>query len=164
MSESIIEQIAATIAARIESVTLANGYWQDVSRVVRPTRSFEYTIEDNLVLIEQQAWETLDELSHEGNPVGQARRQFFQISLFVVPPRTSATPVDTLINRLAADVEKAIALGGADPRWVHMDDLAIDARFTSGTRFIHADGSSEGIDLILAVDYRTDEDDPYVVR
>ena len=68
---------------------------------------------------------------------------------------------DTVINQFHADVVKAVY--GDGNVWHTMDDNAIDAEFRS-PEYVTADGGLDGVNVPIAITFRTDEGDPTTVR
>ena len=155
MSEPIVEQIAAALKTRIESVTVTNGYQETVSEVVRPSRASgeqAYVPQNNLVVILQ------DDPEEGDSPEGlKAWIQPFALMAFAQLSDQASTPADTVLNRFAADLEKAIR---SDPTF---GGLAYDAVIRPAFGWVgkNAFTGFEGITVNVDIYYRTLEDDPY---
>lgn len=159
MSYPVKELLAQKLKARLETVTIANGYNQNVAKVVRPTRMGGYTPEDRLIVLEQGDPKQIG--STEGaNGMLEWMQPFF-LELYIRPSDKDATPVDTKVNMFAADVHKAIA---APNNWHAWDGLAVNTFFREPSDFAAAEGEHEGIELQIDIQYRTDERDPYTAR
>ncbi len=156
--EPIVEQIAAALATAIDGITEDNGYLQDLS-AVRPTRpSFDPDTdaapENGKVVIVQTDPEPDSENSTEGNPPAQAWLQPFALVCFVIASDASTMPIDTLVNRARCDIEKKVM---EDPQW---GGLALDTELHGSMRFNEGQASS-GVVVLIAVHYRTRENNPY---
>lgn len=160
MSLPVVELIAREIADRVAEVTLANGYYEDVT-VHRPKRLPDWSPTNNLVVLLQGDAERNDELSPQGNPPGIAWDQQFLLLCYVLPDDTDETEIDSLISILASDVMKAVCTPAAS--WQLFDNNAINANWQSMERF-ESDGTFDGFTLTMLVTYRTNETDPYTGR
>jgi len=149
----IVEQIAQALVARLETVSVAGGYETDVARVARPTKTGGYPLEDRLVVLLQD--DPAEDADLEGAGSLKAWVQPFRILCFVLPSDTETTPVDTRINTLRADVEKAVRV---DPT---LGGLATDAVIRAPEGWTVRDTAFEGVTVNVDVHYRTAEDDPY---
>jgi len=151
----IVEQIAQAILAALD-VLKAAGTLSDAKRPLRT--GIPVNPKDKLAVLYQDDPEEDAEQGSEGRgPVDrQSWIQPFMIDCYVRPSDTSTTAVDTTINMLRADVEKAMRL---TPTW---GGLAIDTRIRAPEGFLTGDESAEGVRVNIDVLYRTDEDDPYV--
>jgi len=77
-----------------------------------------------------------------------------------MPSERNCEAVDIVINQMRADVISVVCTPQAD--WYQFDGQSIDAQFEPEETI-----SSEGIDginLPIAIVYRTDEHDPYTRR
>jgi hypothetical protein len=152
----VVEEIAQAIKTRLETVTVANGYQQDVT-VVRPTRLGGFVPSDLQIVLTQDDPTLLGDI--EGANSMKEWRQRFVANCLVRTSDTNTEPVDTTINTLRADVEKALM--SSETWW---DGLATDCRVLASEGFIMADGEYEGVAIPFELDYRTDRDDPYTAR
>ncbi len=163
MADPIVEQIAQEIESRCGNVTGLT--------VVRPTRFGAATIKNGLALIQQQE-PTADESFGQdgvqsGNPAAQAWVQIYLIQLFSRQSETDTTAAETLVNRLWADVVKAITRQGetdADS-WHTFGGVAINSAIGSPSLGVwETDAATAVIEFKVAVQYRTNENDPYTAR
>lgn len=155
MSEPIVEQIAQAIAAKLATITVANGYSLTVSEVVRPRRTGEeYHPQDKGVYLIQEDPARLEELDCVGNPPAIGWRQPFHCDCVVRHSEASAVAMDTVLNRFSADVQKALL---ADVQW---GGLVVNCHIARVEYPVPEDGF-EGITIVLEVDYRVTETDPY---
>ena len=151
MAEPIIEQIAAKIAAKLATITVAAGYQQTVAGVVRPSRyASPVTMQNNLVILSQ-----LDPAEISGPLMFKTWRQPFAADLCLRPSDASSTALDLLANRFRADVEKVFM---SNRTW---DGLAINSSVGAPKNWLNEDSGFEGLTVMLNVDYRTRELDPY---
>jgi len=147
MATPIIEQIAAAIKTALDALVTAGS----ASKAERPLRSgMPSSPQDkHLVLMQGDASEV------EDGAIGHKTwMQPFAIDCFVRPSDSSTTPVDTAINTLRADVEKALR---DDPTW---GGLAIDTIIRDPEGFLAGEGT-EGVRVNADVHFRHLEDDPY---
>jgi hypothetical protein len=161
MAFPVVERIADVIITRLEVLRDNANAEVDVTEVVRPKRLDAYTPKDGQIVVTQGANDREPELDHAGNPPAVARRQVFNIRCHVMNSEKSTDAVDEIVNTFAAEVIKAITTPQSE--WHNFGSLAIDAEFDSFEN-IDSDGSFDGINLPLAVIYRTSENDPYTVR
>lgn len=161
MSEPIVENIAAALFTRLESVTEANGYQQTLS-AVRPKSTLGDIAPTHLrAVLLQDDPSPASESDVPGAPFAQAWWQPFVICIYVRPSDGDSIPIDTRINRVWADVVKAIT---APTAWHTFGAGAINARIDPPERFDHDDGAHEGVMIVVSVLYRTSETDPYTAR
>lgn len=160
MAASILEQIAVKILAKLETVTVANGYEVTLTSPVRPTRDMDnYSPLDKAVVLDQSdPPERFEEEDIVGNPPGIAWRQVFSVWAFVSPSDAATSAVDTEINAIRSSIEKALM---SNRTW---DALAIDTRLGEPAYFNRDDGAFAGIVVRAGVIYRVSEDDPYTNR
>lgn len=161
-SRPVVERIADALYERLRH--LAAGYSEHtaVTEVIRPTqRGKSYSPKHLQIVLTQSAPEAVEELSHPGNPPALAWRQIFNIRCHVNASEKDPTAVDTIINTMAADVVKVVCDAGT--HWHNFNNLAIDAEWLP-TEPVDADGGFDGINVPLAVTYRTSEGNPYAVR
>jgi len=153
MSLAIVEQISAAIETRLETITTDNGYSLSVSEVVRPTRIGGVSPKDKQIVLRQGNWKPPGEQESASNSTTKV--QIYYVTCWVRSSDKATTAVDTEINQLAADVEKALmsddTFGG----------LAIMSDLTGGIALESDDGQCEGITLLLEVQYRCRWGDPY---
>lgn len=161
MSYPVIEQIAQKLKARLETITVANGYNQTVCSVVRPTRTGGFSPSDKLIVLQQGDGVRDEENDYAGNPNAIAWMQPFIVQLYVRPSDRDITPVDTIINVFAADAIKAI---GSPNNWHTWDGLAFNTFIRDPQSFAESQGEHEGVELQIDVNYRVNENDPYTAR
>jgi len=158
LQDPVLEQIAAAIKTRLETVTTANGYNYSLASVIRPPRYGPTTYANLTAVLMQEDPEVMgDDPYLEGNPVRVQFACMFIVYLFHLPSDTSTDAVDTVLNRLAADVTKAVmtdqTFGG----------LALPTtRVMPQQEFIPSQGAGCGVSVPIEVHYRVSELDPYV--
>jgi len=153
MSTPRIESIAENIRTTVASVTVAGGYNQTLS-ARRPKRNdFAVAAWDDLtVLIEQAGSQWLEDTRTVATI---DKRQTFVLWAFVIDSDAATAAIDTRLNQVAADLEKALM---ADiTRGGYAQDTFIEEILPFG----NADGSQSGIMLTMTVQYRTAIGNPY---
>jgi hypothetical protein len=153
----IVEQIVQNVVTVIDAVTIANGYNQNLD-AVRPTRQDlddQGPASDGTVVVTHSDPEPDEEHSNAGNPERQAWSLGLTLIAYVIPSDADTTPIDTLINRVRADIEKALQV---DPTRA---GLAVWTRPAGSQKFIAEGGSATGVAVFADVLYRTPIDDPY---
>lgn len=113
------------------------------------------------IVLTQADPEDIPELFCPGNPPAIAYLQRFNIRCHIMPSEKDPTPFDEYVNTMTADVVKAVTYTGSD--WFTFGGLAIDAKWETREN-IDADGGVDGVNIPLAITYRTSETDPYAVR
>ena len=162
MPVAIVEQIALELYTRLESLLVSEGNYETlVSEVVRPTRVGIIPKHGQVVIVQGTSTE-VPELSFPGNPPAIARRQIFHIRCHIMNDEESELPLDTLINSFATDIIRCVTTSD-DSRWHSFGELAIDAYFLD-REYVSGDGGPDGINMPIAITYRTSENDPYTVR
>ncbi len=112
-------------------------------------------------MLTQGSEEIIEELSCPGNPAALARKQTFHIRCHLMTDELSNEPIDTTINKFAADV--VLCVTDDYNTWHTFDGNAIDAAWGT-SEYINADGGLDGVNVPLYVTYRTDENNPYNLR
>lgn len=156
MPEPIIENIAAAIQTQLGKIKTQNGYATTVAGVVRPKRRADRTSLDNNIVLEQGERRLPDSEANNRRTWVQP----FLIHLVVRPGDSSTDPIDKLINRFVADVEKAFPEVNT-PDW-YVDGL-IHHTLTGPAPLPDAEDfdGAEGATMILEVTYRHSLTDPY---
>ena len=157
MTEPIIEQILLDVVDTVNGITTGAGYQQTLT-AVRPTRQDlddEGPVDNGTVLVVFSDPEPDAEHSNAGNPARQAWMVQLVLVAYVIPSDASETPIDTLINRVRADIEKALQ---ADHT---RGGLANWTRPAGSLKFIQEGGAVSGVAVFADVLYRTPINDPY---
>lgn len=166
MSLSVCERIARVLVDRLEEVTVANDYTNEIIEVVRRTSAGGYTPADGLCVVHQGEPEGVPELSAPGNPPATAWKQPFNVSVYVMPEDTDETEIHSLINVFSSEVVQAVC----DPvaTWHNFADAtsttSLDAELGAITTMYNENNIAVGFTLTVSVTYRTDENNPTVVR
>jgi len=147
LSVCIAEQVAVFLLAALQEVVDEGN----ANSVARPKAyMLAKSPADKDLLLFQGDPEKTDE-----GPVGFVEWNApFMVSCFVRPSEASASPVDTTINEIRAQVEKKLR---ADP---NCGGLTVDLRILSPEGFNLGKGT-EGVTVNFQVVYRHREDDPY---
>lgn len=157
----VVERIAVVLFGRLQLLAAGFAPSTYVPEVVRPTRMGGFTPQHMQVVMTQDDPEEVPELMIPGNPPAIAFRQVFNIRCHVMPSEKDPTPLDEYINTVSSDVVLAVTSTGA--QWHTMGGLAIDSQWLTRERVEH-DGSFAGINVPIAVTYRTSERNPYQHR
>lgn len=160
----ISEQIPRAILARLERVTEANGCSFD-GQAKRPKRLHGYTPKDRELVLYQGERVPDEEHTTEGDPPASARWQTYFVAIFVVPPDSDATPIETHTNLRVADVEQILTnppTSGED--WETWGGLAIASEINDPLDLYTPAGEFAGAILPVRVLYRTPDNDPYTTR
>ena len=161
MATPINEQIIAVIKTRLESITVANAYQENVPSVDRPIRNRGINPRNNQITVVKGDEEKDEALSHDGNPPAIAWNMPVEIRGILKTNETDNAFIDTLANQLGADIMKAVTAYSA---WWNFGGLAINAAFESIEKYIADDGGANGVLVPLRVTYRVSETDPYTAR
>ena len=154
MSDCIRETIAQKIATRLGTVTTANGYAVELGTVTRPLRRGLDQVPEHLGVILEQG--QAERVEAGGAALGTEHWQQAWTAIVVLrPPDGSDTSWSGWVNAVEAAVRKAFykdrTLGG----------YAITLVVGAPGDVLAEDGSWEGTEIDVIVEYRTDEDDPY---
>lgn len=161
MPAPVIEQIAVELQARLNQISLANGYSRDIPAVVRPARYEGVTVDDGLIVFEQTGHELDPEGEIDGCPNALAWMVEFSIDVFIRASDCDNEPTDTKVNYIVSDVVKAI---GEPTAWHTFGGLAFWSRVTGLDYWNVTDGAHSGATITLSVHYRTNENDLYTAR
>ena len=161
MSVTVLENIALTLETRLNLLVNQTTYNTDVCEVIRPTRlGSNWTPKHLQIVLTQGTNEVVDELSFPGNPPAICRRVTFNIRCHILSNEQDIEAIDTVINTFAADVIKVVCTAS---EWHNFDGYAINASWQNNED-IQVDGGIDGVNVPIAIDYRTSENDPYTVR
>lgn len=156
----VSELIARELLRRLERLEDGYSVYSDVVQVIRPTRLGGFTPKHLQIVLTQSSPEIDEELSHPGNPPATAYRVTFNIRCHVMPSEDDIAAVDDIVNTLAADVTRVVC---DETNWHTFAGNAVDAEWLAHEN-IDGDGSIDGVNVPLAVVFRTDETNPYNVR
>lgn len=151
MSTPIVEHIAANIKTAVDTITVSNGFNQDLV-AVRPKRNDFSDIlpEDGKVLI----WQGDEERPEEAVISAETWIQPFALMAIVLDSDDAETSIDTRLNQVRADIQKKLKED------IRRGGYAFDTEFLPSAKFDDGEGFS-GIAVNIAVYYRVKEDDPY---
>jgi len=157
--EPLVEDIAEDIRSTIATITIANGYKQDLLPL-RPTsndwRTGTPQINGRVIIVQEDPDE--DEATSTGGNSGLLGWiQPFALVCYVLASDKEETPIDTRTNRVRADLEKALTNGEASRT---RGGRAIDT-FVGPPQAFDANAGSTGIIVLIIVRYRTKDNDPY---
>ena len=152
MSHSVVEQIAAQLAAEIDAITVSNGFTQDLT-AIRPRR-LDFSgilLNDGKVFIWQGDREPA------GEPVSMCDEwlQTFTIGAILIDSDDESDSIDTRLNDVASDIEKKLK---AD---VTRGQLAVDTFITQVEKIDTEENT--GVLITVIVHYRTAFNDPYTL-
>jgi hypothetical protein len=102
------------------------------------------------VLINQTTAEELD----GGLGCKMWNQQFF-LACIVIDSKDATASIDTRLNQVASDIFKKLM---AD---ITRGGYAIDTKFHAFVPIVDEETAMSGIGVMISVDYRTQEDDPY---
>lgn len=162
MPVAVSEQIASELFSRLQLLVTEAWVESDVSEVVRPTRLDAFTPKHLQVVLTQDSPQINSELSLPGNPPATAYDMTFNVRCHVMPSEKDTTAVDDHINKLAADVVRAVTNNAASD-WHTMGGVAINATLQPHEN-IDADGSFDGVNVPVEITFRTDETNPFNAR
>ena len=150
MPVPVSELISRHILTTVATVTVANGYSYNLT-VQRHAKSGDKRTHLNTIIVQDDPREGTD------GQVYNTREWVlpFVVGCYIVPLETDTTPIDTYVNIIAADIEKALMVDRY--RGGNAMDTTIRASHTI----------SEGLEydcivVNVEVSYRTSELDPYV--
>jgi len=155
-ADPIIERIAQDIQAAVAGITQAAGYNQDLvcKRPARLGLEGDVSPADGVAVLVQDDPQPDEAHSNYGNPDRMAWLVTFEVDACVVPADADDTPIDTLLSRVRADIEKAVM---ADET---RGGLAVWTKPLGSMRFAY-DAGLPGIAVQFQVLYRTPSTDPY---
>jgi hypothetical protein len=161
MSSTVAEQILVKVAERLEAIKVIDGYEIDVYEVLRSRRF------DNESPRHLQCTVTLDSLtpsqllSHIGNPPAQGWDMVVRCAMIATPPENDQYPADDWRLVAYGSMSKAIT---APTAWYNWDGLAVNSQILTPEFRVNAAEGQVGAHLLVNVQFRTDENDPYQVR
>jgi hypothetical protein len=160
VTRPVVTRIESEIFDRLQKLAAWTSDYTRVTEVIMPKRLSGYTPKDRQIVLTRESEERVPELDCPGNPPSEAKRATFAIRCHVLPSEKDTTPVEEYCDVIAADVKRAI---GDASQWHTMGGLAINTEWLDPVA-INSDGSFGGIAVVLAVTFRTDENNPYNVR
>lgn len=164
--EPVVELIAQALHYRLNLLTAGYSAFTPVCEVVRPVRQGGFTPKHLQIVLTQGAPER-DE-AHDVT-CALAYRVVFNIRCHVLPSEKDPTPIDTVVNRFAADVQRVVCDTANElpsytsTAWHTFRDYALLSEWQSHEA-IEIDGSFGGVNVPLQVLYRVEESNPFVKR
>lgn len=155
-TEPLIEQIAAALEAVLRGITVAAGWQIEVGDVIRPDRRGHFR--------GPQHWECVmlqeDPRAAEAQSSGVEQWETdFVIDLCIRPSDYETTAFDTLANRAAAQLRKAIMAATTLTAALGVLDYAVGP----WSKLVEIEGAYGGITLTVTVQHWHAEGDPYTV-
>lgn len=164
MTKPIIENIADEVEKRLKNITIANSYPIDATVVTSKRDTNFWNPAPGKIIIDQKEAVRNDEHSYPGNPPASAYDLQFEIWGYAgeLDRKNEIGICDKSISdsQMIASLQKAIA--NNDTSWHTFDGNAFNAQVVATSTF-DAPGGSGGM-VILNVQYRTSELDPYTRR
>lgn len=152
MATPITENIAENIKAAINLITTANGFNQNLSALRRRRLDFSDVMPEDLKVLIIQA----EDEEPERKPVGaNAWLQVYFLEAFVIDSDTATASIETRMSNVRDDIRKKLTED------VTRGDNAVDTILRAATPFDDGEGFT-GIELEIAVHYRTQWNDPYI--
>ena len=158
----VIEQIAQKVQQRLGLIAVDAGFQTTATDVVRPTRTGGFCPDDYQLIFAQESKAENDALSCPGNPPLQAWDVPFRIAAELLQSKDDRRPIDMLRNEFEADAIRALT----KPQigyWAQWDGLAINSKIANVETYLDDTEQVAGFHIILTVQYRTPEDNPYEV-
>ena len=143
-----LERIARDIEETLQSVRVANGYFNDL--IVERRRGLGNTMRDRFAVLFQGDAEAEDGPTQFHNWL-----QNFMVLVYISHSNTATSPTDEVINTIRADIERVLMV---DPR---RGGLAHDTIIRSVVLIPYEDASAEGVIVSFDVRYRTALADPF---
>jgi hypothetical protein len=156
----VVSRIADELYQRLMRLTAGYSVYCPVVEVIRPTRLGGYTPKNLQIVLTKGSDERVTELDCPGNPPSEAHKQIFNIRCHVLPSEKDTTAVDELCEVMEACVKQVVVDA---TRWHDFASLAINAEWLA-VENIDSDGSFDGVNVPIAITYRTDENNPFNVR
>lgn len=152
--EPIVEQIAVKVAEAIGQITEGNGYTHNLVPL-RPKR-LDYedvSPSDCTVLVWQEDDEDNDEISMTG---AQGWSQTFVLMAVVIDSDTATESVDKRINEIKSDIRHKLR---QNPKFGGNLGI-VDTYWRGSAKFDDGEGIT-GVAVLVDIEYRTKENDPY---
>jgi len=127
----------------------------------RSTRVATWQPKDLTIHVSQGSFSPDDSVSCPGNPPAQGYALEAVVAGIVKPSDKDTVPVDTYKNRLGANIIKAATDAELWHRW---GGLAVNTTIGPIEEYTDEAGAVAGVMVRFLITFRTDENDPYVVR
>jgi hypothetical protein len=152
MTEPVVEQIMANVRTRM-AAAFDNAY--------RSTQVATWQPKDLVVHVHQGSHTPNPELSCPGNPPAIAYDLEAIIAGIVKPSDTETIAIDTLKNRMGADIIRAATDAVL---WHQWGGLALNTMMGPIEEYAEETGGVSGVMVKFIITYRVSEDDPTEVR
>lgn len=159
--EPVAEQIVARVVDRLKLIQVPLGYQLTVIGVTRPTRFGSDSPGNLRVYVAVESLTPTQALSSIGNPPAQGWEMVVRCAMIVTPPEQDQTAADTWRLRSYASMSRALT---GHPDWYHWDGLAVNSRILAPEMRVNPAEGQVGAHLLVNIQFRTDEDNPYQVR
>lgn len=160
MAYPIIEQLAQAVVTAIATVTIENGYANDLT-VIRESRAGANP--QHLLAIVMQDYDG-ETVVIPSNPPILEIPVVFTVAVIVTPDDDDDTAVDQLLNQAWADVTKAMTAGWDTDTAGTIGGLAREWTVLTPERFGPDQGAFDGILCPYRAIVRVSENDPYTQR
>lgn len=153
MNTPIVEFIAANIKTTIEGVTTTAGYNQTLT-AIRPKRIDYKELPADLTVVIRQ-------MSQEKPAQAVQTAEWFQrfaLMAVVIDSDTATTSIDTRLNQVSADIQKALLVDAS------RGGYAQDTMINSIQTWYDQTGKTTGVAVEITVHYRVVWNDPYTQR
>ena len=144
------ELIARDILATVNTVTIANGYNYDLT-VQRHSKAGDKRDHLNTII-------TQDDTREASEPEVYFTKEWiatYMIGVYIMPLDNDTTPIDTYVNIIRADVEKALMVD------IYRSGNALNTTIRAPKQITDEGLEYDIIVINVDVNYRTLENDPY---
>lgn len=162
MAQTLFDTIADLIVARLEAGTYMPPY--KPVNIVRPNQEHKnYSVEPYVCVVQLVALEPNEELNYvaSGHPLAYNLRATYMIAVAIMQEGDDKEPQDAIATTLICDLAKAITVP-ADT-WHQWNGNALMSRWKPAIN-LGEDGSITEAGLMIEVDTRVSEIDPYTFR
>jgi hypothetical protein len=160
VTRPVVTRIESELFDRLQKLCAGTSDYTRIVEVIRPKRLSGYTPKDRQIVLTREAKERVSEIDCPGNPPAEGHRAVFAIRCHIMPSEKDTTPVEEYCDIIESDVKRAV---GDANLWHTMGGLAINSEWMDPIA-INSDGSFDGVAVMIAVTFRTDENNPYNVR
>ena len=163
MATCIPEAIMVVIETRLNTITVANGFENTISEVVRPTRMGDFQPQDLQIILTCGDVVPMPANHCPGNPPANAWKMPVRIAGILRASETSTVAKDTTKLQFMSDTIKALG-DSASVSWHTFGSNALNSEIVSIEDYQADDGSGSGFMINLEVLFRTDETNMFTVR
>jgi hypothetical protein len=150
MGLPVSELIALNILATVEGVQESSGYNYNIT-AQRHSRSGDKESHLNAIIVQEDAREVTEPKVYNTKEWIQP----YNIGVFIMPPEDDPTPIDTYVNLIIADVQKALMVDR------YRDQNALDTQVRAAHIVSEKGLEYEIAVVVVEVTYRINELDPY---